>query len=117
MFALLETRADGEIFKLLLARRRIGVGEEAMFQRADGRIHPFYPPISGINSCSIINKSSRACWHAFFEKIMGKIMNCEFDPNLIFFFFFYLVRIVGLPSFLFIIHFVSSFKGISFNEV
>lgn len=99
MFVLLETRADGEIFKLLLARRRIGVGEEAMFQRADGRIHPFYPPISGINSCSIINESSRACWHAFFEKIMGKIMNREFDPN---FFLFLLSCKNRRSSFLFI---------------
>lgn len=55
-------------------------------------VHPFYPPISGINSCSIINESNgptgnALVWHVFqccspdFEKIMG---NSLVNPNFIF---------------------------------
>lgn len=101
--------SDGEIFKLLLARPKnrrwvvAGVGwrrgADPLPPRSTSRIHPFYPPISGINSCSIINESNRPTgnarvWHVFrcspdFEKIMGEtLVNSKFNS------FFFFLRIV-----------------------
>lgn len=101
--------SDGEIFKLLLARpknRRWVVAGVGWRRGADplppcstSRIHPFYPPISGINSCSIINESNRPTgnarvWHVFrcspdFEKIMGEtLVNSKFNS------FFFFLRIL-----------------------